>query len=90
MSDNGQVEVQVKSLITGETKRFPANWDWTLQRVWDQAYEKLEEKKRTGDSFRCHDGTDMTPFLGLTLTQAREQHVCPDRHFEIRGPSGGA
>lgn len=84
------VEVHVKSLITAEEVAFPAEWTSTLQWVWDEAYLKLEEKHRDGDTFRCQGGTDLMPFLGLTLAQAQEQHLCEGRHFEIRGPSGGA
>jgi hypothetical protein len=28
--------------------------------------------------------------LSDTLAQLRQQHICEDEHFEIRGPSGGA
>lgn len=90
MSEGEHVKVRVKSLITAEVKEFDVNWNWTLQQVWDEAYGKLEESKRTGDTFRCDGGTDLTPYLGLTLAQARGKDICPDRHFEIRGPSGGA
>lgn len=87
---NHEVEVQVKSLKTGETAKFKITESATLQTVWDTALGKLNETHNSGDTFRCAQGTDLTSHLGQTLAQLHEQKICTDRHFEIKGPSGGA
>jgi len=90
--DNHQMEVQVKSLKTGETAKFKINDSATLQMVWDTALGKdqLNETRNAGDTFRCVKGQDLTAFLSHTLAQLAKEKVCEDRHFEIKGPSGGA
>jgi hypothetical protein len=88
--DNHEVEVQVKSLKTGETVKFKISDASTLQSVWDAALTKLNETRNAGDTFRCSNGTDLTPHLGQTLAQLHDQKICTERHFEIKGPSGGA
>jgi hypothetical protein len=85
-----EVQVHVKSLITGESVHFKMAENSTVQATWDQAYVKLEEERRAGDTFRCADGTDLMGRVGETLAQLRAEHVCEGNHFEIRGPSGGA
>ncbi len=84
-------EVRITDLHTLHEAKFHASWDSTLQQVWDQAYQELGETKRPNDQLQCmKGGVDMTPYLSLTLRQLQEQHVCPDRHFQIHGASGGA
>ncbi len=83
-------EVQVKSLVTGETVRFKMDATATVKATWDKAYEELQEHPRQGETFRCANGTDLTNRLDATLEQLRQDGICPDAHFEIRGPSGGA
>ncbi len=85
-----QAEVHVKSLVTGEKASFKMPLDATVQATWDESYVELKEARRDGDTFRCADGTDLMSLLGLTMRQSREQGVCVDEHFEIRGRSGGA
>jgi hypothetical protein len=85
-----EVEVHVKSLITGESIHFKMAESSTVQATWDEAYVKLEEERRPGDTFRCSDGTDLMSRLSKTLGQLQAEHVCEGDHFEIRGPSGGA
>ena len=89
-SENHEVEVQVKSLKTGETVRFRVSESATLQSVWDTALIKLNETRNAGDTFRCSDGQDLTAYLHQTLAQMHKEKVCVDRHFEVKGPSGGA
>jgi len=86
------IEVQVKSLKTNDKTRFKIASTATLQQVWDEAIDErhLDEQRTPGDTFRCEDGTDLTGRLTTKLAQLAAEHVCPDRHFEIRGPSGGA
>ena len=85
-----EVQVHVKSLITGESVHFKMAETSTVQAMWDRAYLELEEERRAGDTFRCADGTDLMSRLGEALAQLRAEHVCEGNHFEIRGPSGGA
>lgn len=89
-TENHEVEVQVKSLKTAETVKFEVNDSATLQSVWDTGLSKLHETHNAGDTFRCAKGQDLTAFLGQTLAQLHTEKICDDRHFEIKGPSGGA
>lgn len=86
------VEVHVQSLKTNDKTHFKIASSATLQAAWDEAIDKdhLDEQRTPGDTFRCADGSDLTARLSTTLTQLAAEHVCPNRHFEIRGPSGGA
>jgi hypothetical protein len=88
--DHGNPEVEVLYLKSSDDAKFHVSWSDTLQTIWDLAYEKLTEKKHPEDRFECQDGTVLTPHLGLTLEQARDQKICQDRKFQIRGPAGGA
>lgn len=88
-------EVHVKSLVTGERAAFSMGLDSTLQQAWDEAYIKLDEARRDGDSLQCGgsaEGASLMDKLSMTLRQAREQRTCGDAAFqyEIKGPSGGA
>lgn len=89
-TESREVEVQVKSLKTGETVKFKINNSATLQTVWDTALTQLHETRNAGDTFRCAKGQDLTAFLGQTLAELHKEKICEDRHFEIKGPSGGA
>lgn len=86
------VEVHVKSLKNNETTSFKVSEETTVGQVWDEAIDPdhLDEERQPGDTFRCADGHDLTHELDLTMAQLQEQHVCMNRHFEIRGGSGGA
>lgn len=86
------VEVHVRSLKTNDKTHFKIAKTATLNQVWDEAVdqEHLNEQRSPGDTFRCEDGTDLTNRLDATLEQLAAEGVCRDRHFEIRGPSGGA
>ena len=88
----GKVGVHVKSLVTGEKANFPMLVTATLSDMWAEAYIKLGETRRDGDTLRCagEDGEDLTGRLNLTLAQLREAKICKGDSFEIRGPSGGA
>jgi hypothetical protein len=89
------VEVHVKSLITGEKTKFDMDLEATLGQVWEEAYVKLEETRRDGDTLHCagaDEGRSLMEHLDLTLKQARAERVCGEEAFryEIKGPSGGA
>ena len=85
-----RVEVHVKSLKTGERVHFEVPESDTLQKVWDEANQKLQESRLPDDTFRCGDGEDLMARLGETLKQLHHEKICVKRHFEIKGPSGGA
>ncbi len=87
-----EVEVHVKSLKTNDKTHFKVPETATLGSVWNEAIdaEHLNEQRTPGDTFRCAEGTDLTTRLDATLKQLASEGVCPNRHFEIRGPSGGA
>lgn len=85
-----KVEVHVKSLKTGERVHFEVPESATLQQVWDEANSKLHESRLPDDTFRCADGEDLTARVQETLAQLHQEKVCVNRHFEIKGASGGA
>lgn len=82
--------VEVLHLNTNAEAKFHTPWTTTVQAVWDEAYVKLGEGRRDGDSFEAQDGTDLTPYLTLTLEQLRDRHIAASRKFQIKGPVGGA
>lgn len=89
------VEVQVKSLVTSEKVTFSMPVGATLDQVWQEAYSKLDEERRDGDTFQCAEpdqGKSLMSDLQVTLEQARGQRLCGSAacHYEIKGPSGGA
>ena len=89
------VEVEVKSLVTGERAKFAMPLHATLDQAWSEAYAQLGEAKRDGDTFQCaapKEGASLMSELGLTLEQTRDQQICGSAacHYEIKGPSGGA
>jgi hypothetical protein len=87
---DGQPLVEVLYLNTNDEVKFHAPWDDTLEKVWEEAYRKLEEARRPGDEIQCQDGSSLMSYLQLTLAQMRERHICPDRKFAIRSATGGA
>jgi len=92
------VSVGVESLVTGESTTFPMSLDASLKETWDEAYKKLDEVRRDGDTFQCGgaaEGKSLMDSLELTLRQVSEQNICgsderEEFEFEIKGPSGGA
>lgn len=92
MQGQHDVEVQVKSLKTNDKTHFRIAEITTLSQVWAEAInpQHLDEQRTPGDTFRCEDGTDLTNRLDATLAQLAAEGICRERHFEIRGPSGGA
>lgn len=94
-SHHDTADVHVKSLVTGEKTTFPMPLEATLAQTWEEAYRKLEEARRDGDTLQCAgaaEGQSLMSDLSLTLGQARDQRVCGDAalRYEIKGASGGA
>lgn len=87
--DRGPI-VEVADLNTNREVKFHAAWSDTLKTIFERAYHELNEAKVEGDEFICQTGPSLMPHLQLTLEQAREQHLCPNRKFAIRRPTGGA
>lgn len=84
------LEVHFKSLKTGEKAQFKLKEDVSLDAAWNEANDKLEETRSSEDTLRCAGGTDLTNQLQKTVGQIRDEKVCVNLHFEIKGPSGGA
>ena len=84
------VRVTVTYVNTSETKEFRMPRTATLREVFDKAYDVLGEKPAPGDQFSCKGGKDLTPYLNLTLEEAHRQGICPNRHYQIVGQTGGA
>ena len=85
-----ELHVHVKSLKTGEKRNFKMSENATLEQVWTQANLELGENRGGEDTLRCDGGLDLMARLNQTLAQLHEEKVCVSRHFEIKGPSGGA
>ena len=89
-NQEGNPIVEVLSLKTNNEEKFHASWQDTLAQVWEQAYIELKEQRGPADEFECQDGTSLKAHLNQTLAQLREQHICQNRKFQIKGEIGGA
>ncbi len=90
---DNEVEVEVLNTKSNREVKFEALWTSTLQQVWDAAYREFHppEQRDPQDKFQCQKaGVDLTPYLGLTVRQAHDQHICTNRHYQIVGGTGGA
>lgn len=88
-----QVTVHVKHLGEHEKTNFKVPLGWTLQQIWDKAYDELGIDRQDRDVFQApqkkDNPKDLTPYLGLTLEAAQAQRICED-DFEIAAGTGGA
>lgn len=85
-------EVHVRHIGEHEKASFEVKPTITLQSLWDRSYKELHIQKKERDVFQApHRGApiDLTPYLGLTLTEAQHKELCKD-HFEIAAGTGGA
>ena len=87
--DHG-VRVHFKSFKTGEKVNFKINESVTLEDAWKVANTKLEESREPGDTLRCAGGDDIMSHLQKSIEKIREDKICTNLHFEIKGDSGGA
>ncbi len=87
---DGEPMVEVVYLNTNEDTKFHEPWSHTVQQVWDTAYVKLGEQRKVGDQFETQDGKSIMPYLALTLSQLRDQHISANRKFQIKCETGGA
>lgn len=85
-------EVDVTHINEVKTVSFKVPLTTTLQGVWDEAYKQLGIAKNPKDVFQTAGDhpVSLMSHLGLTLAQAREQHVIHDFRFEIVSETGGA
>ena len=84
------VQVHFKSLKTNEKVNFKIEESATLESAWARANSELEETRQPGDTLRCASGDDMMSYLQKSLEQIRDDKICTNLHFEIKGDSGGA
>lgn len=84
------VQVHFKSLKTAEKVNFKIEESATLESAWELANSKLEETREPGDTLRCAGGDDMMSHLQKSVEKIREDKICTNLHFEIKGDSGGA
>jgi hypothetical protein len=84
------VQVHFKSLKTNEKVNFKIAESVTLESAWTRANSELEETRQPGDTLRCAGGDDMMSHLQKSVEQIREDRICTNLHFEIKGDSGGA
>lgn len=73
-----------------ETVKFKADWDAVLEALWQEALGLLGEPRRPEDRVQGVDGTDLMPYLTLTLRQLQDQKLIHGHTFQIVGPTGGA
>ncbi len=73
-----------------ETVTFHAPWRTTLTAAWDEAARLLEEPRKPDDRLQNHAGTDLMPYLALTLRELVEKKIVKALKFQIVGPTGGA
>lgn len=96
-----EVHVIVHYTMTAREKSFPVKIEETVGRVIDEAYKKLEERRRPGDQFFCHvePRVDLAPYMDLTLRALMSQKTCvrSEKHdaklifeFDIDADTGGA
>lgn len=89
------VKIAVTNQINGrENNDVHINDDWTMEKVREKAYDATKDKPRPTDRFTCTDpNKDIT---GALLSETYEKFTlnggfCPhEKHFYIRGPTGGA
>ncbi len=85
-------KVHVSHIGEHEKASFEVHATVTLQALWDRSYRELGVQKTDRDVFQApHRGTpiDLTPHLGLTLTEAQRKDLCKN-HFVIAAQTGGA
>lgn len=88
-----KARVEVLNLKTNREVKFDVPWTYTLQQVWKASYGEFDPPEQPGqqDKFQCEKaGADLTPYLGLTLREAHERHICVNRKYQIVGGTGGA
>ena len=83
-------QVEFEHVNSLETVKFKADWDTPLKALWEEAYGLLEEPHRAEDRLQDAHGSDLMPYLDLTLRVLRDRKLIRGHHFQIIGPTGGA
>ncbi|MFB6465012.1 hypothetical protein [Bradyrhizobium tunisiense] len=82
--------VEFEDVNSLDTATFHTPWHTTLTSAWDEAVNLLEEPRKPTDRLQSHSGTDLTPYLGLTLRELIDKKIVKALKFQIVGPTGGA
>ncbi len=83
-------KVEFEDVNAIETVDFRTPWDTKLTSAWDEAARLLEEPRKPDDRLQTPEGTDLKPYLELTLRQLEEKKIVTALKFQIVGPTGGA
>lgn len=73
-----------------ESVKFRTPLHTKLTEAWDEAVKLLKEPRRPTDRLQTPEGTDLMPYLGLTLRELEERKIVTALKFQIVGPTGGA
>jgi hypothetical protein len=87
---SGGPKVEFEHVGTSRDVEFHASEDETLQQLWDKAVDLLQETRGPQDRLQSFKGTDLMPYLNLTLAQLKDEKIIDARKFQIVGPTGGA
>ena len=98
---DSRVQVTAYYPSAAREKTFPAHLEQSLRTTVAEAYQKLEEQPRPGDTILCRHGaprTDLTPYLDQSLAQLAREGICVHEHqdraytlaFDIDTEAGGA
>ena len=82
--------VEFEDVNSLETVTFHTPWHTTLTAAWDEAAHLLEEPRKPDDRLQSHAGTDLMPYLALTLRELIDKKIVKALKFQIVGPTGGA
>ena len=82
--------VEFEDVNSLETVTFHTPWHTTLTAAWDEAARLLEEPRKPDDRLQSHAGTDLMPYLALTLRDLIDRKIVKALRFQIVGPTGGA
>jgi len=88
--NHGNPAVEFVYLNNNDETRFHAHWTDTLQELWDRAYDELGESRRDGDEIECQSGESLMQYLGSSLEELRDRHLCAGHKFQIKCETGGA
>ena len=84
-----EVKVEFEDVNSVETVDFRTSPETKLNEAWDDAAQKLGEPRKPNDRLQTPAGTDLMPYLALTLHELRERKIVHAFQFQIVGPTGG-
>jgi hypothetical protein len=86
----GEAKVEFEDVNAVETVGFRTPLATTLNAAWEEAAGLLEEPRKPTDRLQTPGGTDLMPYLGLTLRELKQRKIVEAYKFQIVGPTGGA